>query len=161
MAPFNPPIAHYAHIDLSYISDDKLKKIVGHKGIKLYDLTTDYNLQYIWMDYENKRLQLWGTESQFNKGVRHKIENHIKRYMSPYVYIDLSHIDDVKLKNIFTHHKGIKLYNLSKYYNLKHVWMDYGKKQLQIWGSQEQLDKVNLKQIENYILRRSNHCNFN
>uniref|UniRef100_A0A6C0F610 K Homology domain-containing protein n=1 Tax=viral metagenome TaxID=1070528 RepID=A0A6C0F610_9ZZZZ len=78
MAPFDPPIAHYAHINLMDIDEAKLRKMVGHKGINLYEITKHYNLQYVWMDYKNKRLQLWGTESQFRRGVRQLIEKYIR-----------------------------------------------------------------------------------
>ena len=68
MAPYNPPSAHYAHIDLCGYTDDQLQSIVGKNGCNLYAMTSSHKLKYVWMDFDKKRLELWGSFGVFAAG---------------------------------------------------------------------------------------------
>lgn len=78
MAPYTPPNTHYAHIDLSHLNDEDLHNIVGPHGTHLYTLTTKYRLRYMWMNYEAKRLELWGCFESLKDGAREAIAGHIR-----------------------------------------------------------------------------------
>lgn len=77
MPPYAPPNTHYAHIDLSHLSDEELHDIVGPRGTHLYALTSKYRLRYVWMNYEYKRLELWGCFESLKDGAREAIAGHI------------------------------------------------------------------------------------
>ena len=77
MTHYEPPIAHYAHINMSEFTNEQLKKIIGVNGKRLYAITTRYNLKYVWMDFTNKRLELWGSYNAFLKGARQNIQKEI------------------------------------------------------------------------------------
>ena len=73
MAPYDPPDAHYAHIDLSQYDKESLNKIVGRRGYNLYGMTKRHKLKYVWLDFETKRLELWGSYKNFLSGVSENI----------------------------------------------------------------------------------------
>jgi len=82
MAPYSPPIAHYAHITLEDMSALDLQRIVGRNGRYLYTLTSHAGLKYIWMDFENKRLELWGSYNSFLRGAQQFVESAIVNRIS-------------------------------------------------------------------------------
>lgn len=78
MAPYNPPDSHYAHINLPvFMNEDCIKYIIGKKGLNLYNWTTKTNLEYIWLDMKNKRIELWGSYSALSLGARDEIYQYI------------------------------------------------------------------------------------
>lgn len=79
MAPYNPPVAHYAQIKLnSECTKLGLEFIFGPKHSNLYLWTSQYKLHYIWFDYEKNTLELWGPYQSFKDGCRDAILNHIE-----------------------------------------------------------------------------------
>lgn len=81
MAPYCPPDAHYAHISMDGLSKEQLNYITGVKGRNLYKWTSRYGLKYMWMDFENKRLELWGAFSAFENGALPKVVSEIEKKM--------------------------------------------------------------------------------
>lgn len=85
MAPYSPPIAHYAHINFPVeIDTPAMKYAMGINGINLYNWTQKFGLQYVWLDYKCKRLELWGNEIAFQKGATMFIQNMIYRKLKDY-----------------------------------------------------------------------------
>ena len=66
MAPYNPPDAHYAHINLE-MKPDELKKLIGRNGKTIYYWTKKSGLDYIWVDFDKSRIELWGKYYLFKK----------------------------------------------------------------------------------------------
>lgn len=76
MAPYSPPNAHYAHINLpSDLDTPQMKWLIGEHGVNLYDWTQKSNLKYLWMDFKNKRLELWGNYNAFEYGAKELVDN--------------------------------------------------------------------------------------
>ena len=85
MAPYNPPNTHYAHIMLpTDINMQCIKYVMGKNGANLYNWTKRYNLQYIWMDNKQKKIELWGSEHAFENKAKLKIEENIKNRIKSY-----------------------------------------------------------------------------
>ena len=85
MAPYNPPDAHYAHIMLPADIDSKcMKYVMGKNGTNLYNWTTRYKLQYIWLDNAAKKLELWGSYEAFSNGTLKRIEKNIQNRIKSY-----------------------------------------------------------------------------
>ena len=68
MAPYNPPNAHYAHINMKTANENLINTVVGYKGKGLYSLTKKAGLQYMWFNYETKILELWGPYKALKNG---------------------------------------------------------------------------------------------
>lgn len=81
MAPYKPPFAHYAHVNLHAFSETSMMKMIEEKGKFLYDLTKEHGLKYVWLDMDNKRLELWGTYDKFTSGVTQKIASQIEQFV--------------------------------------------------------------------------------
>ena len=85
MAPYCPPIAHYAHINFPVEAGTQaMKYAMGINGVNLYNWTQKFGLQYVWLDYKSKRLELWGNEGAFQKGATMYIQNMINRKLKEY-----------------------------------------------------------------------------
>ena len=68
MAPYNPPSAHYAHINVSDYSPDFIWSIIGTNKKGFYDLTKQLNLRYIWYNEDENIIELWGSYQAFVDG---------------------------------------------------------------------------------------------
>jgi hypothetical protein len=68
MAPYNPPSAHYAHINVSQFSPDFIWSLIGTNKKGFYDLTKKLNLRYIWYNEDQQRIELWGPYEAFING---------------------------------------------------------------------------------------------
>ena len=73
MAPYNPPLAHYAHINLKGFNEAVIQQLIGHRGKGLYDITALCNLRYVWYNHDSQILELWGPYKAFVGGAREKI----------------------------------------------------------------------------------------
>jgi hypothetical protein len=73
MAPYNPPIAHYAHIDVSGYAENKILCMIGKEGKGFYWLTRHLGLQYLWYNKEKKLIELWGSYRSLANGAREKV----------------------------------------------------------------------------------------
>ena len=67
MAPYNPPIAHYAHLNLVQefgpIYEDEIKAIVGEHGANFKTITKDSGVKYIWLNKDTNCIEIWGSEN--------------------------------------------------------------------------------------------------
>ena len=85
MAPYNPPNTHYAQIDLPKdINMHKMKYIMGVKGYNLYNWTKKVNLDYVWIDFNKKQVELWGSYEVFANGAKKKLKNCIELKIKEY-----------------------------------------------------------------------------
>jgi hypothetical protein len=82
MAPYEPPVAHYAHVDVSDYDESMILCMVGKGGEGFYKITDWLKLDYVWFDSENKRIELWGPFKSFENGCRQKLENSLKDFSS-------------------------------------------------------------------------------
>lgn len=76
MPEYNPPIAHYCHVDVSEFSDSSILKMIGKKGFLFKKITQDCNASYIWWNKENKVIEIWGPYNCM-KLTKHNIIYHI------------------------------------------------------------------------------------
>lgn len=93
MAPYCPPIAHYAHVNFpTSVGKQAMKYAMGINGVNLYNWTQKFGLKYVWLDYNEKRLELWGNEYAFQQGatqyIQNMIEKKLKEYDSKYTSIE-------------------------------------------------------------------------
>jgi len=80
MAPYEPPIAHYAHLNVSEYDENMILCMIGKGGKGFYHLTNYLGLEYLWYDTVDKRIELWGPESTFVKGARDKLIKSIEQF---------------------------------------------------------------------------------
>ena len=57
---YNPPIAHYSHINVSNISDEVLNKVMGINGAYFKAFTEIFGLYYVWWNKDLKVIEFWG-----------------------------------------------------------------------------------------------------
>lgn len=57
---YNPPVAHYSHIDVSHVSPSVMEEIMGYKGAYFKAFTQAMKLKYVWWNKVNKVIELWG-----------------------------------------------------------------------------------------------------
>lgn len=90
-AKYNPPIergsSHYAHIKLDNIDTDILLSLMKNKGKFLKYLSDKYVVSYLWIDIENKHLEIWGNENVFRKGVKSKISKDLNIELTRLMFI--------------------------------------------------------------------------
>jgi hypothetical protein len=65
MAPYKPPSAHYAHLNVKEFDSNLLHKFMGHKGENFYELTRRLNVYYIWWNKSDKIIEVWGPYESF------------------------------------------------------------------------------------------------
>lgn len=65
MAPYAPPIAHYAHIRVDLYDDDMISKFMGSGGWRFYSLTDKLKMSYIWWNRKLRIIEVWGPYSSF------------------------------------------------------------------------------------------------
>ena len=80
MAPYEPPIAHYAQLDVSQYSVDTILCAVGKGGHGFYKLTDRLRLEYVWYDIDRKVIELWGSYSSLKYGAKNKLNKILQRF---------------------------------------------------------------------------------
>ena len=63
MAPYDPPVAHYAQMDVSMFDEDTMFEFIGKSGKRFYWLTKYLELDYLWYDKERRVIELWGPHN--------------------------------------------------------------------------------------------------
>jgi hypothetical protein len=85
MAPYAPPNAHYAQVDVSKYQEKMILCMIGKGGQGFYNLTDYLNMEYVWYDQERKVIELWGSFGSFKRGAAAKLEKALsdfsKRFM--------------------------------------------------------------------------------
>lgn len=61
MAPYNPPLSNYAHINVKTLNENVIQKIMGLKGSWFKKFTELSQLKYVWYNSELKVIELWGS----------------------------------------------------------------------------------------------------
>ncbi|QIG59654.1 hypothetical protein [Dishui Lake phycodnavirus 3] len=61
MAPYNPPVSHYAQVDVSDYDEDLIFSFIGKNGRRFYWLTRYLDLEYMWYDKDRKVIEVWGS----------------------------------------------------------------------------------------------------
>lgn len=80
MAPYDPPMAHYAHINTSEYDENMILCMIGKGGQGFYKITDWLKLDYVWYDSDNKRIELWGPFESFKNGARDKLINSLENF---------------------------------------------------------------------------------
>ena len=57
MPPYNPPVAHYVHVDVSMYDSFILSQCMQ----KFYVLTNRLRVKYIWLNQSKKIIEIWGS----------------------------------------------------------------------------------------------------
>lgn len=65
MAPYNPPVTHYAHLKVDMYSSDMIMEFIGARGCRFYNLTSKLNVRYIWFNDITKVIEVWGPYESF------------------------------------------------------------------------------------------------
>jgi hypothetical protein len=60
MAPYDPPVMHYAHLKVDLYDDDMIKGFMGPRGSRFYNLTSRLKVRYIWWNRDLKVIEIWG-----------------------------------------------------------------------------------------------------
>ena len=90
---YSPPVrhgAHYAHINLQICDKKFLVDLVGQSGNFLEKMTNKYCASYLWMDFQNKRLEIWASEHEHRHGIKKKLWKEIKKVMAEKWYYEPS-----------------------------------------------------------------------
>ena len=80
MAPYDPPNAHYAHLDVSSYSENMILCMIGKGGQGFYKITDWLGLEYVWYDSDKKRIELWGSYEALANGAQKKLENSLNKF---------------------------------------------------------------------------------
>tara|TARA_B100001094_G_scaffold333430_1_gene412107 strand:+ start:17298 stop:17576 length:279 start_codon:yes stop_codon:yes gene_type:complete len=83
MPSYNPPIAHYAHVNVSSYDPNVLFSAIGRDGWIFKKLTNKLGLTYLWWDMDNQRVELWGPFESFQKGATKHIADHVLWHSQP------------------------------------------------------------------------------
>ena len=86
MAPYNPPSAHYAHLDVSLFDNDMIDKFIGERGTKFYELTRRLKVKYIWWNRESKFIEVWGPYESFRDHKPIDVIRHELNQFVQYIY---------------------------------------------------------------------------
>lgn len=82
MAPYDPPSTHYAHLKVDMYDEETMWAFVGVHGWRLYKLTDQLGLSYLWYDKNLQIIEIWGSYSALQKNpaaiIRRRIENVFK-----------------------------------------------------------------------------------
>jgi len=81
MAPYEPPCAHYAHVPVDLYSDDMVWSFVGMGGWRLYKLTEQLGLSYLWYNKDRRVIEIWGSYNSLKKNPGSKILNKLDNYV--------------------------------------------------------------------------------
>ena len=65
MAPYNPPVKHYAHLKIDLYSDDMIAAFMGRHGRRFYELTKRLGVYYIWWNKGLRVIEVWGPYESF------------------------------------------------------------------------------------------------
>jgi len=81
MAPYDPPCAHYAHVNVDLYSDDMIWAFIGIGGWRLYQLTEQLGLSYLWYNKERRVIEIWGPYAALKKNPGSKILEKLDNYV--------------------------------------------------------------------------------
>lgn len=74
MAPYDPPIAHYAHLDVSMFPEEHMLHCIGKDGIGFYRQTSRLGLDYLWWNQDLNVVELWGSFRSLKVGAKDKLK---------------------------------------------------------------------------------------
>lgn len=97
MPGYNPPIAHYCHVNVSDKSELEVLKAIGKGGYFFKKITQLCNVNYIWWNKENKVIEIWGPH----------------RYMAVAKYNVEYHLDHVNDENYKYQYHPLPYFNFS------------------------------------------------
>ena len=80
MAPYEPPTAHYAHLNVPEYDESMILCMIGKGGKGFYRLTNYLGLEYVWYDSEQKRIELWGSYEALANGARDRLVKSLEKF---------------------------------------------------------------------------------
>jgi hypothetical protein len=161
MAPYSPPISHYAHIKLpSDSSHAAMRYLMGINGRKLYKWTLNFGLKYMWLDVEEKRMEIWASEFVLNKNIR-TLEQKILKQLEihstlHYAHIKLPSDTSIGAMRYLMGTNRNNLCNWTKHFGLiKFLWLDLKEKNLEICATRK-FKRKEIRKLEQKILQKQN-----
>ena len=85
MAPYNPPNAHYAQVDVSAYNEKMILCMIGKGGQGFYNLTEYLNMEYVWYAQDRGVIELWGSLGSFKRGAAAKLEKALSDFSKRFV----------------------------------------------------------------------------
>lgn len=79
MAPYNPPVAHYAHVNVYDYDENDIIMAMGQNGSEFKRLTSECNVKYVWWNKNNKVVEIWGN-FEYMQNALEKIEQHLMMF---------------------------------------------------------------------------------
>lgn len=76
MPMYNPPIAHYCHVNVSNIDEQSILKVIGRNGHHFKRITETSGASYIWWNRYLGIIEIWGPHHAMTTAKR-QIETHI------------------------------------------------------------------------------------
>ena len=67
MAKYNPPVAHYRHFIVEDSWKPHMPKIIGKAGCHFIRITERMNVNYIWYNSDENRVEIWGPENKIEQ----------------------------------------------------------------------------------------------
>ena len=84
MAPYDPPDTHYAHLDVSMYEENMILCMIGKGGKGFYKITSWLDLDYVWYDSKEKRIELWGDYVSLQNGEQCKLKMALDNFKKKY-----------------------------------------------------------------------------
>lgn len=85
MGVYDPPIAHYAHVNVAHHSDGDMLRFMGKEGNYFKWFTDKNDLQYVWWNPETKVIELWGSHSSVAHARPYMVE-HLTKFENSLKY---------------------------------------------------------------------------
>jgi hypothetical protein len=81
MPPYEPPDAHYAHINIPQYDTDTVFKFIGKDGYRFKKLTSELGVYYIYYHHEDKRISVHGPWTAIRKMPCQTIVNRLDEFV--------------------------------------------------------------------------------
>ena len=123
-----------------------ISSLIGKEGKNFYDLTTHYNLKFIWHNSKTKKIEFWSEQTDHIQEAITDIQNQLDNLHDRYNQENSTTLDVnnylPKTISIVIGKKGFYFKQLCKQYKLSHIWYNHSKKIITIWGN---TDEVRMK----------------
>ena len=117
--------------------------LIGKEGKNFYELTTQYNLKFIWHNSKTKKIEFWSEQTHNIQEAINDIQNRLTDLHNRYNQENSTtlEVDNHLPKTIsmVIGKNGFYFKQLCKQYKLSHIWYDHSKKMITIWGNTEEV----------------------
>lgn len=81
MPPYEPPDAHYAHINIPEYDVDTVFRFVGKDGYRFKRLTSELGVYYIYYHPDDKRISVHGSYNALQKAPCQEIVRRLAEFV--------------------------------------------------------------------------------